>query len=212
MKRVDDRLHHTLEDLAIGHYIIEYVQGKQNTVADALSRAKYPWALPDEPEFKERTEDLPFDQNQWLLRTVPGGPGLLCDCLTAVLGLSPAASASLRETLVELMLIKPEKYGFSRTARDRNRIEALKAPMLFYLSVCYRLWPINMAVSLSYMVWGDRRYMLDPHKRPGDRGTLGVLGGHSFQLLYTSGLGTRCCGWGTTISQIEPPSQVSEGT
>ena len=42
MKRVDDRLHRTLEDLAIGHYIIEYVPGKQNTVVDALSRAEYP--------------------------------------------------------------------------------------------------------------------------------------------------------------------------
>ena len=42
-----------------------------------------------------------------------------------MLGLSPAESAGLWETLVELMLVKPEKYGFSRTARDRNRIEAL---------------------------------------------------------------------------------------
>ena len=88
MKRVDDRLHRILEDLAIGHYIIEYVPGEQNTVADALSCAEYPWALPDEPEFKARTEDLRFDQNQWLFHTVPGGPGSLCDCLTVVLGLS----------------------------------------------------------------------------------------------------------------------------
>ena len=46
MKRVDDRLHRTLEDLAIGHYVNEYVPGKQNTVADELSRAEYPWAYP----------------------------------------------------------------------------------------------------------------------------------------------------------------------
>ena len=32
---------------------------------------------------------------------------------------------------MELMLIKPEKYGFSRTARDLNRIEALKDPHAF---------------------------------------------------------------------------------
>ena len=88
--RVNDRLHQKLEDLAIGHYIIEYVPGKLNTVADALSRANYPWALSDEPEFKAGTEDIPFDQKRWIFKTEPGGPGSLCDCLMAVLELSSA--------------------------------------------------------------------------------------------------------------------------
>ena len=59
MKVVDDGLHQTLEDLAIGHYTIEYVPRKLNTVADALSRANYLWTLPDEPEFRTRTDDVP---------------------------------------------------------------------------------------------------------------------------------------------------------
>ena len=56
-----------------------YVPGKLNTVADALFRADYPWALLDEPEFKARREDIPLDEKQWILKTVPGGPGSLCD-------------------------------------------------------------------------------------------------------------------------------------
>ena len=42
MKRMDDRLHRTLEYLAVGHYRLEYVPCKKNVVADTLSRAEYP--------------------------------------------------------------------------------------------------------------------------------------------------------------------------
>ena len=77
--------------------MIEYVPGKLNMVADMLSHAEYPRVLPDEPEFKARAEEKPFDQEQWLLKTVPGDPGSLCDCLMAVLGLSAAKSSGLIE-------------------------------------------------------------------------------------------------------------------
>ena len=38
--------------------------GKLNTVTDVLSCAEYHWVLPDEQEFRTRTEDLQFDLQQ----------------------------------------------------------------------------------------------------------------------------------------------------
>ena len=45
MKRFDNRVHRTMEDLNIGNIEFQYLPGKNNTVADALSRAPYPWVL-----------------------------------------------------------------------------------------------------------------------------------------------------------------------
>ena len=50
MKRFDNRVHRTLEDLNIGNIEFEYLPGKNNSVADTLSRAGYPWVLPVEDE------------------------------------------------------------------------------------------------------------------------------------------------------------------
>ena len=46
-----------------------------------------------------------------------------------MLGLSPAESSGIRETLSMIIVNKPERYGFSHPAHDR--IEALKDPWAF---------------------------------------------------------------------------------
>ena len=126
MKRVDDRLHRTLEDLAVGHYTLEYVPGKNNVVADTLSRAEYPWVLPAEEDYGVRNEEPEFDLAEWVLHRVSGGPNSLFECLSALLQPLSVTADGLRDTVVDKLLGHPAQYGFSTAARDMKKIRAWK--------------------------------------------------------------------------------------
>ena len=50
MKHFDNRLLRTYEDLQIGKFDIQYVKGKDNIIADCLSRAPLKNLYPDSEE------------------------------------------------------------------------------------------------------------------------------------------------------------------
>ena len=162
--------------------------------------------IPDEPEFKVRTEDMPLDQNQWLLRTVPGGPGSLCDCLTAVLGLSSAESAGLRETLVELKLIKPEKYGFSGAAWDCSRIEALKDSQAF-LPFCLLQAVADKygCVIVIHGLGGQEVHVRPTQAVPESEVHLECLGGIHFNYYIPQAWVRNVVGGGRQSLKLNPP-------
>ena len=181
MKRVDDRLHRTLEDLAVGHYRLEYVPGKANVVADTLSRAEYPWVMPHEDEYLARTEELEFDTSNWILKLVPGGPSSLFESLGRVLNIPNGNSQSLRETLIDILLKKPTQYGFTATMKDIKLIRAWKDeqsfPPFVMLQVCADEWRCNIII---HQMGGQEIVVRNRNNDAGENIHLECLGGVHF--------------------------------
>ena len=124
LKRFDDRLHRTLEDLNIGHYEFEYLPGKSNVVADSLSRADYPWELPTEVEYPIRQESRVSLEDFEVVR-VSGGANSLFDSISLSLYDNTSRSLEVREMTVEKLLERPVKYGFPGNARGSKQIKVL---------------------------------------------------------------------------------------
>ena len=129
MKRFDDRLHRTMEDLNIGHYEFEYVPGKNNVVADALSRANYPWKVPGEDDARV-VVDATSTLESYEAHKVAGGASSLFDAVVHLLP-QEGPPGDLRDRLVDKLLTKPSKYGFSEDSRGRKEIKLLKDTEVF---------------------------------------------------------------------------------
>ena len=129
MKRLDDRLLRTMEDLAVGYYEVEYVPGNLNVVADCLSRAEYPWQLPDEPV---GCESLPRSgEESYSLVRMTGGPNSLFEALSFAVSGEVGSAARFREETVDAIRVSPVKYGFSACADGRKKINLLYSSCIF---------------------------------------------------------------------------------
>ena len=130
MKRFDDRIHRTMEDLNIGRFEFVYLPGKANTVADALSRANYPWVLPPDDDARvgwEAEEQLKnFD-----IVTVPGGADSLYRALSQVALDNQQQAPDIRDWIVDQIAAKPRRYGFVDSVKGRKMIEMLRQPDCF---------------------------------------------------------------------------------
>lgn len=129
MKRVDDRLLRTVEDLAVGHYELEYLPGKANVVADCLSRACYPWEIPEDySEYKVAADDFLDD---FEVVTISGGPNSLFEALSYAIYRETDEASALREFAVDTLLSSPTKYGFQKRAIDLKLIKSLYSEVIF---------------------------------------------------------------------------------
>ena len=111
MKRLDDQLHRTLEDIAVGHYKIEYVPGKCIVVADTLSRVSYLWEMPLETEYPVCLEMGEIPQFDRLIVTeLAGRPDSLFKCKSVTLW-TVDRIGEIRDNVVDVLLAAPTKYG-----------------------------------------------------------------------------------------------------
>ena len=130
LKRFDDRLHRTLEDLNIGHYELQYLPGRNNVVADALSRAEYPWDLPVEEEYPIRQESE-ASINDFDIVRVNGGANSLFDSMSLSLFDDVSRSLEIREVTVKKLLQRPEQYGYAKGAEGSRKIKVLQQDHTF---------------------------------------------------------------------------------
>ena len=115
MKGTDSKLIRTLEDLNMGHYSIEYVPGKTNVVADALSRSM---------NFTQHTVDIDesFKVNiKAEYVTIPGGPSSIFQCLSYALYGNLDEHSFIRTIVMDRVLKDCKELGFNE-GRDTKRI------------------------------------------------------------------------------------------
>ena len=125
MKRFDDRLHRTMEDLNIGQFELEYLPGQNNIVADALSRASYPWKLPEDHDTRVcQTTDEPEQGFQTVL--IQGGADSFYRALGYLMSKDVAQGNEIREIVVDVIKAKPVRYGYVNSTKGRKMIELLR--------------------------------------------------------------------------------------
>ena len=129
MKRFDDRLHRTLEDLHIGQFELEYLPGRSNVVADALSRANYPWELPDD-DTRFCWEGEGTLDNFDVIR-VDGGGDSFFEAWSLLVDDDGETPVEVRENMVTKLMKHPEKYGYTNNASGRKSIQLLRSTSIF---------------------------------------------------------------------------------
>ena len=152
MKLVDNRLLRTYEDLNIGNFTIEYIRGKDNCVADYLSRSPQ---LTNENEVSDDENPELIDKScSEPIHIVPGGCNSLFEALFFAMKPGKISSADeLRYEVVNYLLQNITKYGYSNKSADRKSIEALNQKGTFcgmnLLQPFCDIYNLNVFVELS---------------------------------------------------------------
>ena len=129
MKLVDSRLARTLEDLSDFSYEIRYKPGKENIIADGLSRI--PEKLKEGSTDNYNPEWLPDGLR--VFKIIPGGGDSLFISLWSILqhevveGSKPANHLELRKQLVDELLKEPARFGITlnkELKRDFKRMRS----------------------------------------------------------------------------------------
>ena len=174
MRRYDDRLHRTMEDLNIGFYELEYVPGKSNTIADALSRAAYPWKL-DDDDARVCLEPENSLDNFREVEVVGGGDSLFM-ALAVLLRESDDTANTIRDRAVTRISKNPERYGYRDNTRGRREIDLLRLSSQF------------PPVSVVQAVADELKSNICVHFESGPTMLFKCLGGHANTLRL------KCCG------------------
>ena len=120
MKDIDSKLMRTLGDLNIGQYKIEYLPGKTNTVADALSRNV------DLTELIEDVDESYRVNTTTNYITMPGGPSSLFKCLSYAIYSHVDEHNTIRGKVVDRILKDMSLYGLSNIKDNRRILASMK--------------------------------------------------------------------------------------
>ena len=128
MKHFDNRLLRTYEDLQIGKFDIQYVRGKDNIIADCLSRAPLKNLYPD----SEDELDLLCNEVK-VLKEISGGPNSLFEALHWAMddGSREESPTKLRMCVVDHVQHNPTQYGYENKASDMKKIKSLSLDFVF---------------------------------------------------------------------------------
>ena len=114
-----------MEDLNIGSYELEYLPGKNNVTADCLSRAAYPWQLPEDTDSRVCWEtEEPVGSFETI--SIAGGADSIYRALSFILYGDSSRAGDIRENVVDRILSKPTRYGFLDTTKGRKLVELLR--------------------------------------------------------------------------------------
>ena len=120
MKQIDSKLMRTLQDLNIGPYSIEYLPGKTNLVADALSRAVNLRDCLDEEDQSFKV-DIPTDYI-----TVPGGPNSLFHCLSLALYGNIDEHLVIRHTVFDRIIKDHKTFKIVNDKANRRQLLSMR--------------------------------------------------------------------------------------
>ena len=146
MKLVNDRLLRTAEELNIGRFVIEHLPGKDNVVADCLSRA-----LIDCEDSNEinNCNHLPTDA---VVVEVAGGPDSLFRAILLALGKDSDRETlvEIRESCVDQILSNLRRYGFKNTKDSLREIELMRREDTFVgtniMQACADKFKVNISL------------------------------------------------------------------
>ena len=169
MKMVDSRLARTLEDLSEFSFQIRYLPGKENVLADAMSRvAGSPVDLPN----IEPSDGIP--NGTQLLQRVNGGGDSLFESLFILLSRIrtqrkvPLSHHQLRRELIDELLSNLPKYRGAASKKDVKAIKAMANPGVFPLNevilVAAHLYAVRIMV--HYGTATTVAYVPDPTVEP----------------------------------------------
>ena len=185
MRLVDNRLARTLADLSEFSFSIEFVPGKDNTAADALSRLIRPLTDSESPDPFELPPGLQLDGEP-----SPGGGDSLVFSLYRWLksqgkDVDISSSRRLREILIDELLRNPGRYGIKEATKAwRRDMKLRRLPDQLMPMEVLLVFSFMYSVSVEVYFWAGSPIIFRDIRIEGEEKlSLQCLGGIHFNLL-----------------------------
>ena len=137
MKIADSRMSRTIEDLADFNFEIFYRPGKDNTIADLLSRLRHDES--DKMDIHTGGIGTPIPSGLTLFPTAGGGDSLF-ESLYTVLSREqiaiPNSANDLRKIIIEEMKRSPKEYGLTPGRKTSTMLRLMEQPGQLPLTEC----------------------------------------------------------------------------
>ena len=177
MKDIDGKLMRTLGDLNVGHYKIQYLPGKSNIVADALSRTI------DLTELVGEADESYKVQTTADYVTIPGGPSSVFKCLSYALSGQVDDHQSIRLQVIDRIMKDLDLYGMSNTKEIRRMLLSMKNPDVMPCWQALLAFAHLSSKTVTVYQDGVGRVSFPAHSANGEI-HLHSLGGVHFNLMF----------------------------